>query len=150
MNFGFNFGFLGGGGGINFTNCWTPLIALADGGYGHDDAQIEDNGTLTPNVTSNGVYVYSFRFYNTGEWYLQFGAAGNEQIPNSVQGILHFDISDADNVLLTWSVANSRYEGYDTGTASAVITEVGEEVCFRGVFVPELLIHYTFNKLETA
>ena len=136
------------GGGLSFTNCWTPLIQLADGGYGHDDAQAEDNGTLIPNTTSDGVLIYSFRFYDNGNWFLQFGADGKQQIPNASEGVLRFSLKNNEHILLAWNDVTLAYEGFDIDTATELKTMVGEEVCVVAAFVPTLLIYYNFAELE--
>ncbi len=150
MKFGFNFGFLGNGNGIAFTNCIIKLTQLPDGWWGFDLGQ-DPTGTLTPDKTSSGIQVYSFKFNDvSGDWIVQFGVAGDENLPNSTQGVLQFSISETDNVLLVWNEANLRYEGNDIDTAKAVVVEVGNDVCFRIVFVPELFIFYDFSELETT
>ncbi len=146
--FAFNNYYFSGGRVIAPTNCWTPLIQLPDGGYGNDDAQTGDPGVIVPASTSDGVHIYSFRFYDTGEWILQFGNLGDEQLPNSTQGVIQFDIAETENILLTWSDANSRYEGMDLDSATAIIPLVGTEVCFAGGIVPSTIIWYDFLLLK--
>jgi len=144
-----NFGFKGGASGdVIPTNCLTPLIQLLDGGYGKDDAQAEDNGTLVPEHTSDGQLIYTFSIYDTGEWILRLGVAGDEQSPNSEQGVLQFNIDNVDNVLLIWNEANKRYEGDDVNSANALIAQLGVDVCFRATVVPLLMVHYDYSTVE--
>ena len=131
------------------TNCWSPLEVLTDGGYGYDSAQAAP-GNMNPSVTSDGQVIYSYRFYSTGEWYLELGVAGDEQSPNSVEGVMQFGIHNTENVLMVWNETNLRYEGDDLGTATAVIAELGNEVCFTASIVPELLLWINFETLETT
>jgi len=130
------------------TNCWTPLIQLLDGGYGMDEGQLEDNGTMFPAHTSGGLLIYSFRFYTTGEWILQFGVAGDEQMPNNQQGVIQFGLADTENILLIWDDTLNYYVGNDTGTATEVIKKVGQEVCFTATIIPDLLVQYTYSEIE--
>ena len=149
FGYGGPFSGFGSGGSSTPTNCWNPLEVLTDGGYGYDSAQAS-SGNLDPSVTSDGQVIYSFRLYSTGEWILQLGVAGDEQSPNSVEGVIQFGISGTDNILLVWNESNLRYEGTDLGTATAVIAELGNKVCFAASIVPELLVHYDFKTLEVV
>ncbi len=141
---GQNASLLGAGSGILYTNCLIPLIKLTDGGYGFDTAQ-SPTGVIDPTHTSNLQLIYSFKFYtDSGDWIMQLGNAGDERSINSDNGILRFDLSGADNILLVWNEANLRYEGNDVATAVIVAGELGNEVCFAGMMVPRILIWYDF------
>jgi len=147
------------GGTVEPTNCWTDgtstnvLKALPDGGFGNDDAQSPSNG-IDPNLTSDLQHVYSFRFYATGHvdeglWVLQLGIAGDEISALATKGVLNFDLTSAENVLMVWNETNLRYEGFDIGTADAVAEHVDMQMCFAMSITPHVLIKYYFASMLT-
>ena len=148
-HYGYGGFFAGFGSASGPTNCWTTLIQLPDGGYGHDDGQIEPNGELIPQHTSDGILIYSMRFYSTGEFYMEFGDAGEKHIENADNTIVEFFVASSESVLLAWNETNLRYEGFDVNTASAIKAHLGEEVCMRALAVPIVLIHYDYGTMYT-
>ncbi len=131
-----------------YTNCWQPLIQLPDGGYGYDFGQ-DPSGVLVPASTSSGQKIYSFRFYSTGEFIMEFGDAGDEPIPNATQSIITFDLENVNNVLIQWNEINLRYEGNDISVATQLNDHIDEVICLGAIAVPKLLIYYDFATLDT-
>ena len=134
----FKFGLLGKGIGVfAHTNCLIPLIQLTDGWYGFDTAQTP-TGVIDPTHTESLLLRYSIKFDAiSGDWIVQFGDAGNEKSESVDNGVIEFDIDGADDILLTWSEVNLRYEGNDLTTAGVVADEIGSEVCFATVFIAD-------------
>ena len=150
MKFGFNFG-LSGSGEIIPTNCFNPLIQLTDGGYGYDTAQTP-SGTIEPTYTADGTFIYSVRFYATGEFIYQFGIAGDQQLFQDEAETLPVTLiiikGKRENVEISWNETNLRYEGFNLEMATNAIESLGEEVCFTVVVVPRIIVWYDLAILE--
>lgn len=145
MKFGFNFGLIGGSRDRIYTNCWDTLIQLTDGWYGYDTDQTP-TGVLVPSVTSSGSTIHAYKFNTTtGEFRLEIGAAGDEELENTSMVLYQHG---SDSIELFFDDVNNYYTGIDVYLASKVASEVDTKSCFNSLVVPELLIHYTYAELE--
>ena len=138
-------------GGLLPTNCFNPLIQLTDGGYGYDTAQTP-SGTIEPTYTTDGTFIYSVRFYSTGEFIYQFGIAGDQQLFQDEAETLPVTLiiikGKRENVEISWNETNLRYEGFNVDMATNAIELVGEEVCFAVVVIPRIIVWYDLATLE--
>ncbi len=136
-----------GGGSFHVTNCWEPLETLTDGGYGFDRAQASP-GNLTPDITSDGISIYANKFYDNGDFIIQFGDLGDLQIDNVVEVALGIDtLPDPSFVILTWDETNLQYSGTNTSAPAKVLEYLGVKLCLSALALPRTLIHYDFKDL---
>ncbi len=89
MKFGFNFGFLGKGGGASSNVCISSCGT--DGTYWFYDSSTVGMGASNPWETAEGTFFYSFKSDVNGKFIIQWGDAGNEKLPN------------VDNILIAYS-----------------------------------------------
>ncbi len=127
------------------TNCWTPLAQSGDWiGYNSGTPY----GTLVPNVTSDGTFIYSYEANTvTGEFKIRFGVAGNEQLTNNQLIIYIHDTYG--QVELFHDDVNLYYTGTNLELANKLLEDVGEKNCFISLAIPETLIHYDLATLAT-
>ena len=139
------------GGGAVPTNCWTPLIQLTDGGYGKDSAQTP-TGVLVPEYTSGGTLIYSSRFYATGVFIHSFGDAGITQLFQDEAQTLPVNLLIFEygkyHIELIWNETNTRYEGTNPEAATAILENLGNNVCYSAIAIPGVLVWYDFATLE--
>jgi len=127
------------------TNCYTPVEIDGDNvGYNSGTGL----GVLIPSTTANGTFIYSFcGTISTGAMTASFGDAGDEQFDN-VRLIIYKFLNN--QVELFWDAANSLYAGVNMDVVNDLVDNVGNNVCFSALVIPDLLIHYTFSEVETA
>jgi len=121
-------------GGIENNICFDPVTKNGD----------LVGGVPTPDTTAGGTQIYGVTFnVVTGEIIARFGAAGNEQLDNTMQ--LYYRFDGVDNVELFWDDVNLYYVGINLTIATYLDSEVGNTVCFLALAIPDLLIHYDFT-----
>lgn len=107
-------------------------------------------GSMTPDATITDQTFYSLAWKADGLFYMGFGVAGNEQIPN-VPDIKMYSKLQKAPLILAWNETTSRYEDTDSALATLLIADQtggATEACFNGELLPVQLISYDFN-LET-
>jgi hypothetical protein len=140
--FGYGYSF---GSGAGSTNCYMSLTNYTGTTWGHLDTTNED---LVPDVTADGTYIYEASFDTSdGSFIMSFGVAGNEQLDNCLLIIKEFD---TDHVELHWNATTTQYEGTNQALATELALSVGQQVCFRDVAIPDLLIDIDFSTLEVV
>lgn len=107
-------------------------------------------GSITPDATITNQTFYSLAWKADGSFYMGFGAAGNEQVPD-VPDIKMYSKLQTAPLILAWNETTSRYEDTDSALATLLISAyvLGEKACFNGELLPVQLISYDFN-LETV
>jgi len=143
MRYGLNFGFHGGTAEDNDTNCFSPLEQTGDSLH----------GTLLPDTTSDGTLINPLTInVTTGAFVMGFGVAGDEQLyQDEAETIpvrkLIFAYS-SDNLQLNWNSTNENYDGTNLSLATALQTEVGNNVCFSAIAIPDVLVWFGFSTME--
>lgn len=122
MNFGFNFGLSAKGSSGGKTSCFT---FGTDGTWSGFDSSVPF-GSATPDALDSGQVIYSFKFKANGEIRMQFGTAGDEQVPGITN--LQLVYSGTESVELTWSTIANDYTTIDTAATAIFLAET--EMCF--------------------
>lgn len=146
---------MAGGGAPTATNCWNPPGINGDWvGYRFADTAY---GSLETDYTASGTFFYAFELNKTtGEARIILsdddGATPGYQEPNTVDIIV--EATQFGNLELAWNDAEKYYQDYNLELANAMhdhaVANPTEDVCFRAVGIPELMVHYTFEKLENS
>ena len=122
--------------------CFTPAV-LQDGDWVGSD---EPATNIVPPTTASGEKIYSFRANTTiGDFVLKIGDTGVDMMDN----VYIFIVShNGTEVGLQWDDTNKYYVGNDIDAAQYFLTQVGEELCFYGYVVPDLLQFFNFETIE--
>jgi len=144
MNFGFNFGMLGSGGGIVSNAC---LDIGTDGGttYGFKSGSF---GTITPTQTITGELYYEVTWNTaTGDFILSFGVEGNTKL-DGVSQIQVINPSGTKGKACVWDEVTTVYVYNDMDEVAGLPTT--GETCMGIFFLPDLFIHYDFATIMTG
>jgi len=146
MEFGLKFGLFGlGSGSIQDNACMLPKKEATWNGH------IDGSGsTITPSSTVSGLPVFDCKWDATdltGEVEFALGALGNTQEPNANSAIIS---KDGYSAIVVWDVSAERYLGVNLDFTTYMNTLVveDEELCMVIAYLPVLLAHYDFSKLE--
>ena len=134
--FGYSYGF-GSSGGVLTNICWDTLTAT-DTVY---------SSTVSPTETSDGTLIYNIQFDTSdGEFIMQFGVAGDEDLENTAVIIFEYNGTKLD---LQWDSVNEYYTGTDSTLATEIALEVdNNNVCFLATVIPDLFISYDYETIE--
>ncbi len=102
-------------------------------------------GEVVPEYTAGGILIYSLYWdTTTGKFIMQFGDAGNEKLPNTVQILAE----GTNKLVLQYDEVEQYYTTTDKDVADSIITPVGDVLCFMFYVVPDLMIHYKYIELQ--
>ena len=142
MKFGFNFGFLGKGGGASGlipNGCITQGRNGAVYGY---DSSIPMGANTPDTIPATGQFIYANYWISDGTFIMQFGDAGNEQIPD-----VEFIFTVINGTLLQYVWDGVKYQASNLTLATQLITDYveDEDVCYTALPILNKMISYDMN-----
>ena len=120
-----------------------------DGTYYLYDSNTVGMGIAQPGQTISGVFFYSFKCDAGGNFIIQWGDAGNEQLTDVSQILVYNKLQTSADVAV-WDDIDKRYEFINKDWSDNIIAEYDagvREVCFAMEILPSLFIHYSFAEL---
>ena len=108
------------------------------------------SANITPDSTITSQTFYALKWKADGTFVMQFGVAGNEQVPD-VPDIKLYTRYQTAPVVLVWDATNLYYTDTDATLAGLLIsaqTGGATTICFDGELFPTTIISYDYN-LET-
>ncbi len=149
MNFGFDFGFLGSGGGS--TNACLSTVGVSGTVIGFDTGL--GIGSADPTHTASGILLHSCTWdypATTGKFSIKWGDAGDEQLTD-VTRILMVSKTGVETGVALWNDTDKAYVFTNIENAQqlndAYDASELEPFCFNMLVLPSPFILITYNKL---
>jgi len=131
-------------------SAYTCLTATGtDGTYYLYDSNTTGMGTTTFNDTNNDLFFYSFKCDAVGNFIIQWGDAGNEQLTDVNSMIIHSEDHSKVDVAY-WNNTSKRYEFINKDWSDDIIADYNagsRELCFAMKILPSLFLHYSFKEI---
>ncbi len=132
---------------------WNTNVCITDigtdGTYYIYDSNTVGMGSANPNQTISDIFFYAFKCDAGGNFYIQWGDAGNEQLTD-VSRILVYDKGVTTADVAEWDDVDKRYEFINKTWSDKVIAEYDlgvRDLCFSMEILPSLFIDYSFTEV---
>ena len=139
-------GFPGGGEG---TNVCMQVDYDGSKYYGYIYGSL---GSSDPDQTNDGQIFYSFIWDADGNFVMQFGLTGDEQL-NSTTSILVYSPKFNKGRISQWSIGSNQYEFTDLQLATNLITAFNDgetKLCLYLSIEDGLVVDYTYDTILTG
>jgi len=109
-------------------------------------------GSSDPDQTNDGQIFYSFTWDNAGNFVMQFGLTGDEQL-SSITSILVYSPKFNKGRISQWNTGSNQYEFTDLQLATDLITAFNDgetELCLYLSIEDGLVVDYTYDTILTG
>jgi len=145
MNFGLNFGLLGGSVGGKGRLC----ITQGSNGAWYGFSTSPSFGAANPPIAADGTSIHAVMWKDDGTFVMSFGTDGRQQLT----GIDTITYKYKGSVIVfSWDAATTAYIADNLPAATFLISNYvqGEDICGTVTGLPDLLIHYDFDIMYTG